>query len=433
LQKLFKYLIRRGYEYTFGSKMSAGEENFFDSLYRIGGGMLLATVFLYIFNVAAGRALGPSAYGSFMLTQSIAMFLYIPMLQGFNVAMVKYAAEKDDPACQRVIISSAFLLTVFFCIVSICLYLWFFGYLTRLIHAGRGILGMAIIFAFLFSLYTLMMDALRSLFKMKAYAVIQPLCAIMALMIFLVFIAAGRVSAVSAIASICLAYITVICIIIFLTRNYLGFTLDRSRLKQLFQYSAYAAVGTISFSVCTNLDKVLINKYLTISDVGTYSVYYVGSVNIMVVMAFLVFNSVFFPMASRLKDKSFLFTKINHIVPYAFLGGIPCLAAIEFVIFKCYGSAYHFDIKLALMFAVASIMLFVNSGYGALAMSCGKEGVKLTAFANIIAVLLNIFFNILLIPAAGMPGAVGSAIISYVIYLSIIFINSKKVMLSHVQ
>ena len=113
------------YEQLFHEKVSFEIEKFIKNLSYVGIGTIISSVFGFSYNILAGRWLGPSEYGSFTLIQSVAMFLYIPMLLGFHAALVKYNCEKIDFPRQRSIISTTYILVFLFTLVSIFFYLIF--------------------------------------------------------------------------------------------------------------------------------------------------------------------------------------------------------------------------------------------------------------------------------------------------------------------
>ena len=119
--KLFA-LINIVYRKIFHEEVSFEVEKFIKNLSYVGIGTVIASVFSFTYNVLAGRWLGPSEYGTFTLVQSVAMFLYIPMLLGFHTAMIKYNAEKDDILRQRCIISTTYILVLLFTVVSLLAY-----------------------------------------------------------------------------------------------------------------------------------------------------------------------------------------------------------------------------------------------------------------------------------------------------------------------
>ena len=85
--KLFA-LINIVYRKIFHEEISSEVEKFIKNLSYVGIGTIIASIFSFSYNILAGRWLGPSEYGTFTLIQSVAMFLYIPMLLGFHTAMV---------------------------------------------------------------------------------------------------------------------------------------------------------------------------------------------------------------------------------------------------------------------------------------------------------------------------------------------------------
>ena len=119
ISKMFINFVTFFYERIFHDKMSDDVRKFFKNLLYVGLGTIVAMIFSFVFNIFAGRILGPSGYGEFTLVQSVAMFLYIPMLLGFNTAMVKFNSEREDLKRQRSIISTTYILVFIFMVVSI--------------------------------------------------------------------------------------------------------------------------------------------------------------------------------------------------------------------------------------------------------------------------------------------------------------------------
>jgi Na+-driven multidrug efflux pump len=120
--RFFGRIISLFHEKIFREPASEEMIKFVRNLSYVGLGTIFASIFSFLYNIIAGRVLGPSGYGSFMLVQSIAMVLYIPMLLGLNTAMIKYCAENKDQHQQRRIISTAFIATTCLTVTSVLLY-----------------------------------------------------------------------------------------------------------------------------------------------------------------------------------------------------------------------------------------------------------------------------------------------------------------------
>ena len=88
-------LVNLCYRRVFHEDMSAGVQAFLKNLLYVGIATVISTLCTSLFSILGGRWLGPEEYGKFILIQSVAMFLYIPMELGLNTAMLKYTSEKN--------------------------------------------------------------------------------------------------------------------------------------------------------------------------------------------------------------------------------------------------------------------------------------------------------------------------------------------------
>ncbi|NQE54741.1 hypothetical protein C5S29_14215 [ANME-1 cluster archaeon GoMg3.2] len=417
--RLFIKLITFGYERIFHEKMSDEVEKFFKNLSYVGLGTIIATIFSFTFNILAGRILGASGYGEFTLVQSVAMFLYIPMILGFGTAMIKYNAEKEDYNRQRSIISTTYILVFIFTIVSIIIYYLFQSQISNLFSVSAEFIYLAVVFAVLFVFYTLTTSTLRGLHELKKYAIFQPVYSIILLSAFLVFVFIFFISFEAMVFSMCLAYGITGGIILVFIRKYLRFEFNKHWAGKLASYGSYAIIGGVSSVFYSNIDKILINKYMSVADVGIYRAYNYSIITIL--MLFIgIFVTVLFPIASKYEGKKIMFKRINKIIPYIIILCLPLMIGSGFIILKLYGGEYTFDLKLALLFGIAGICVSIGTIYGWLMNSVGMQGVKITSFAAIILALANISLNVWLIPLIGIEGAIIATIISYILYIGIV-------------
>lgn len=421
--RTFVNLITFGYERVFHEQMSDGVKKFFKNLSYVGLGTIIATIFSFTFNILAGRILGPSGYGEFTLVQSVAMFLYIPMILGFATAMVKYNAEKEDYNRQRSIISTTYFLVFVFTIGSIFVYYLFSAQISKIFSVSVGIFYLSVIFAVLFVFYVLTTSTLKGLHEMKKYAIFQPIYGIILLSAFLIFVLINFISFEAMVFSMYLAYgITGIALLILFLRKYLKFEFNKSWVNTLTKYGMFATIGGVSFTFYTNIDKILINKYMTIADVGIYMAYYFASINVLALFSGI-FITVFFPVASKYKNKAVIINRMNRFVPYLVCVGTPFVFLCEFVILNLYGGKYPIDFLLMLLFAVTSVLVAWYGIYAWLFNSKGVRGVKLTILGTATIAIINVLLNIYLIPRLGLFGAIGSTTIAFTVgicYLSLV-------------
>lgn len=421
--RTFVNLITFGYERIFHEQMSDEVKKFIKNLSYVGFGTIIATIFSFPFNILGGRILGPSGYGEFTLVQSVAMFLYIPMLLGFNTAMIKYNAEKEDYNRQQSIISTTFILVFVLTVGSIFLYYIFSSQISKIFSVSVGIFYLSVIFAVLFVFYTLTTSTLRGLHEMKKYATFQPIYSIILLSAFLIFVFINFISSEAMIFSMYLAYgVTGIVLLILFLRKYLKFEFNKSWVNTLTKYGMFATIGGVSFTFYTNIDKILINKYMTIADVGIYMAYYFASINVLGLFSGILI-AVFFPVASKYKNKAVIINRMNRFVPYLVCVGTPFVFLCQFVILNLYGGKYPIDFLLMLLFAVTSILVAWYGIYMWLFNSEGVRGVKLTILGTVTITIINVLLNIYLIPRFGLFGAIGSTTTAFAVgicYLSLI-------------
>lgn len=402
------------YEKIFHEKMSMDVIDFFKNIYYIGVGTIIATFFSFIFNILAGNLGGPTEYGKFTIVQSIAMFLFVPMLFGLNNAMVKYNAEEKD--CQQVkkVISTTYILVFTLTIISTLIFYTYSDQIGRLFSISSELFHLSLVFSIFYVCYIMATSTLRSLHEMKILAVSNPIFSFLLLLSLTSFILTNNTSFKSIVFSMYFAYAVTGSIILIKIHQYISFEFDQLWAKTLLNYSKYSLLSGYSYIIYTNIDKILINKYMLAEDVGLYNAYYYASINLAGIFSGIIMT-VFFPTASRYKNKVAILKKINRFIPYLFLIGLPTVLLLETVILKLYGENYPIDIQLMILFAITSILISCYSAYGWLFNSEGEKGVKLTLSGTVIIGISDIFLNLYLIPLFGLHGAIVSTLLAYCI------------------
>ena len=212
-------------------------------------------------------------------------------------------------------------------------------------------------------------------------------------------------------------------IILVYIRKFVKLKFDKTWASKLTRYGSYALLGGVSSAFYSNIDKILINKYMNTVYIGIYWAYsYSFTMALVTILA--VFEIVFFPLASKITNKVIIFKKINKFIPYLIVMSLPFMIGTGFIILKLYGGEYPFDLRLAILFGIFGIFITLDKFYGLLMDSTGKKGKRIVSFAAIFLALSNIFLNIWLIPLIGIEGAVIAAILSYL--LSVVIILSKR-------
>jgi len=414
------------YKKIFQEPMNEEVENFVKNISFVGFGTVLSTIFSFLFTVIGGRMLGPSGYGSFTLVQSIAMILYIPMLLGFNTAMIKYCAETTDQDRLSRIISSTYIIVVFLIAISLILYVIFINQLTASFSVNREIIWLSIIFAVLFVFNTLTTSTLRGLHLMKGFALFQPIFGLTLLSTFFIFVCIQPPSFKAMVYANFFAFASIGCVIVILfLKKYLAFRVDRVWLATAWRYSNYALIGGLAFTLYSNIDRILINYYMDMESVGIYGVYYYASFAVIGLFSG-VFITVFFPVASKTSDKKLLYSKLTKTIHYLLILAILGVMIGEVIILQFLGKEYPQNFLLMVLFAITAVLATWYSILAWFFSSDGINGARLTVSGTIIIAIANIVLNIILIPQIGLWGAIGASTVAFIIGLCFNYYYGRK-------
>jgi len=429
MENIFSRIIHKFYRSAFKEEPSQNIKVFIQNIWYVTIGFGFYAIFAFFSQIIAGRVLGPSEYGKYILVQSVAAFLFIPMCLSINTALVKYNAEKEDITRQRKIISTAFIMVFILSIASALFFFFLSGIFSKILGISSDIFNLSVIFALFCSFYVLSADTLRSLHKMKQFAIFRAFYGLLFLVLVLAFVFMHQLSFHTVVFVEYSAYFLVFFAVVFSLRKYFLLDLDKFWSTKLLRYGCYVVVAAAASTFYLNFNQIIVNKYLKLTDVGIFGAHFFCFVTLPAYIS-SIFNTVFLPAASRSQNKKIVLSKLNKIVLFYVALGFPCLAFAGFLLLKLYGAKYNFNLELGLMLAVSSLLVFINNSYVWLMNSTGERGAKIISFSAIILALTNVILSILLIPRIGLNGAAISMIVSYIFSIVIILFNIKVIKLA---
>jgi len=398
---------------------------FFKNISYVALATFAEALIWFIFNILTGRMLGPDEYGKFTLIHSIGMLLYLPMMFGISTGMVKYSSEKRDFDRQRIIISTSFLLVIIFTFSFIFIYSGLTLILSEILSVPEKIIKLGITFSVFYVFYLITTSTFQGTHQIKKFALIKYIYSAIMLISFFIITSTGDNSYKIPLYSMYVAYLISGIIAIWLIAGHIIPKYDDKWVRTLIKYGSFTFLSAMSYILCTNVDKILINKYLTSEAVGLYNAYNLSSMKI-IGMFSGIFITVFFPTISGYEDKSTILKKFGTFVPYILLFGVPLIIIAQVITLKLYGDEYGININLMLIFAITSVLFVLYDIYGWIFNSIGINGVKLTMWGTSTIALVDIFLNMQLIPRFGLEGAIASTAISYLIGLCVIHIMKGK-------
>ncbi len=419
-------ILYKFYTFIFKEEPSQNIKVFIENLWYVAIGFGFYAVFAFSFQVAAGRFLGPSEYGKYALVQAISMFLLIPMNLGVSTALIKYNAEKEDKKRQSEIIFTSCFIVVVLSFACSLIFFAFASYLSKLFGISMPSFQLAILFALLGNLYITIISIFRSLHKNKEFSFFQALYGFLVVFLLLFFIVNKYVSFRGAVFATYLAYATISLLSVIRLYQYFSFSPSKLWFKKILQYGSYASIGVTAFAFLSNFNELVINKYLSVSEVGIYNAYYFPSVGILSIFL-SIFVTVFFSTASKYPKKEMILKKIDRILPRLFLMGVPVIFVVEFVMLKLYGSKYPIDYVLMSEFILTGFIIFSYGFYDWTFCSEGVYGVRLSALVVLVVAAVNIALGLAMIPKIGIHGAVISLGTGYLAGIACFQFLKKKI------
>jgi O-antigen/teichoic acid export membrane protein len=408
------------YELIFKEKMTPETWQFFTGTSYVAIGTLFGSLLTFVFSALAARILGPTNFGNLALVTAVSVIISVPMGMCL-LGGLKYGSQAEDDSVRSRIISTYSLQTALLTAGSIAIYVLFSAQLSNVFGISAELYLFAIAYGAIVTFFGLTTYLLRSLFRIKAVALINAFQSVIVLAAFFIFISTNMRSWEAAVFSLYIGNAAIAAILVVYLRKYIKLQYDWLWSRKILSYAVFALPGGIA-GAFMGVDRILINKFITTAAVGIYNAYYLPSITVAVALWGIV-NVAFFPLASKSRDKLSIFRNVNKAAPYLAAASVPSIVIIEFIIFILYGSQYHFSAELGLLFAFAATTCFFYQCYSYLIASEGTSGAKVNALSSVIALIVLVGLDVVLIPIIGISGAAVALIFAYM--AAVLYLVSK--------
>jgi len=429
MQKLLRRIVLLSYEKIFGEKPGPAVVNFIKKLGYVGFCFIAAAVLLTTFQIYVGREIGPHGYGTLSLIRALASFLALPLMMG-NIGIAKYLSETSDDVERKKILSASTLITVVAAAVFLPSYL-------LISHQILGVVSVDakfVLFALTLSVAALFLDYARRILQglndMKNVGLMEFSRSIITFAVVAVaFLLLGDASVEAAIISLVAGFAISSLISLPTLKKYFDYRLclDRIWYPRLLNFSLYSLAGSMSFLVLAYMDRIFLAVLRGLSDVGVYQAYSYSTLGVSAYFT-VIFTTVFLPESSR-GPKEFVWNKMKKGLTVAPLFYFLTLGSCV-VFLMLYGSEYPVKSSYLLLFPILPAIHFTYTVYSMFSISLGVAGIRNSSLCIISAAVLNTVFNLLLIPAHGVIGALLATVLSYVLVLPYLISKSRKIMVS---
>ncbi|MDP5158288.1 MAG: oligosaccharide flippase family protein [Flaviramulus sp.] len=219
-------------------------------------------------------------------------------------------------------------------------------------------------------------------------------------------------------------------IFLFMIRNHIIWNLNFAQIKKVLAFTLPLVPGSIAYYLTTISDRILIDKYLSLNDLGIYSVAATIALilNIFSYGAYKAFEPYIFKNWGSDKFLA-IFENIRNSFVYVLLVGVLCLSIFskEFFLLMTdvkFHEAYWFVPMIIIGVYSASLSML----YGTIITAKGKT--KINSLVSIVGATISITLNVLFLPKFGLLTAalVSSLAMTVMLVISIWY---SKIKVSH--
>lgn len=346
----------------FGHQIGDNMKTFLGHLSWSFSGGIITSIIMMVINILGGRLMGPNEYGKYNLLITLSQFIMIPILFGLDTSSIIAISNSKKNQEKKDNISSTLYFVLFSSLLLSVLYIVFFKYISNKFSIETTFLSITFIFAILTGLKTIFESFIKGLhlFRYQFYGRIIEIFTV-CLFFLLFFIFENKHNYFFYVLSLTTGIIILIIYYFKKTKHFLtDFNLEF--LKKQISLGKFLLLGTI-LGICFNsIDKLIIAKYLSLTELGIYGAYFTVSVNLVGQLTQMFIN-VFLPSISNIND-SFFIKKIDRLYLLFFTPILIGIMGIVFLAITLFGDKYGINYGFIISFSLLStlqIYLSINS------------------------------------------------------------------------
>lgn len=374
------------------------------------------------------RVLSPSDYGALDLI--IAFGLLITYLVGLEVnqgVARLYLDEKTD-AGKRSLSSSALLFTIFaFTFFSIIA----FAFTPELSGIVLGtsdldnVFRLGIVFIWINGIFNLLKIQLRFELRSEAYAIVSVVHALTTAGISVLLAYVFQYGLYGLFAGMIIGIMTGSILALWYLRTTYQFHFDLSKLKTILSFSIPLVPSSISVFVSMYIGRLMINYYLSLTEVGLYGIAYrIANVSTLLLIGFQMAMAPLIYAHYLKQETPAHLEKIFRI----FL----CMILIVFLVLSLYANIALMILTTPAYYAAGQVVVFLVPAVLLSQMYIFAPGIGIARKThlfigiNVAGAILNILLNWTLIPRIGYVGAGIATLIGYFCVFCAIMYYSQK-------
>lgn len=353
------------------------------------------------------RVLSPADYGSLDLLVVFAGIVKLTVALEVTQGVARFFGSEQDPVKKIAYASSALWFSVFAYSVFAAVALLFSKQLAPLVMGQEGLnraYQLGIVFIWISGIFYLVQNQFRWELRSRRYAELSLIMAVVTGIVSIGLTYGMEWGLEGLIIGMIVGAAVPTCVALGAYENSFRLVIDRPSLVEMLKFSYPLVFSSIAVWITLYADRLMINHFLSVDDVGLYGVAYrVASI---VGFAMLGFQSALTPLIYthyQSPDTPDKLARIFRIFVFIALIGVLVLSVSVDYLLLLLTTTEYFGAALLVVILMPGILL--SNMYIFMPGASIEKKTHLIVVINIAGGLLNIGMNVLLIPTYGLTGA----------------------------
>ncbi len=387
---------------------------------------LIALILLPIYTTY----LTTSEYGVWGLLSITGQMMGIVFSLHIVPALFRSYFDYHDDDNRKSVVSTALFLIVISCFILLIIGFLVSDYLSILIFGNKkyNMLILLIIVVTIFrNLHRVPFAVLRVQKESIQYTIFQLLFLLVGIAIIIYLVTIKNLGVLGIVFGHLIAALLLFLFLFPYVRKNLVLKFSRFEAKRMIHYGAPLVLAGISGFVFTYADRYLINYFLTLSEVGIYTLgYQIGMVMTVILInpTKLIWGPMFLSVKEHSNFSDFCSKALTYVILIgAFLFLILSLLSkevIQIISNEEYWRAYKIVPLIALTYFIWSSRPILEVGIAL------KRKTKITAWYFFIGATINVILNLFLIPLYGIMGAAFATLFAFSLMIAIDYYYNRK-------
>jgi O-antigen/teichoic acid export membrane protein len=371
-------------------------------------GFVLSKAFMFFSQLVVGRELGPATYGAFTIIIVLGNLFYLPITNGWGTAFVKFSNECKTQEEKREYLKAASVLGVAAGAVMFALLAAGYWFLPAALNITNEAYLLSLAAAATLSIWYFSKMIAQGSLEWGRYIAIEFVTAAVVFTGVLVLTLTGAGSMGWFVMLYCAAYVVPGVAVAGKVANAAGARFDMEKARRVFSYGTRAFLIGFLASVFVNMDRLIVNMFLSPEEVGYYQAYFFSTIGVVLTLNIL-FNNYLFPYFVR-GDKAAYWGYIRRMFIAGAVPGVLLLALSGWICMKVY--AYPSNPLILLCFAAGGTLYFMRYVTLWFINSFGTGGVSFSFVVEFATMVMHAGMSVLLIQRFGIPGVLASLLVS---------------------